>query len=174
MTVPDTKVIRLLEKEGVAYRLLPHDQPVFTVAAAAKQRGVVQEEMVKSILLRDRNRKYVMACTKGDDRLDPKAVRKYLSGTFKRLSFASAEEINAITGFVQGAVAPVGLPEDIPIIFDRGITQCRRVNISSGDPMAGLELDPADLIQVTGAMIAPIASAPETPDANQNNAESAR
>ena len=44
----------------------PHSEPVFTVAAAAAQRGVVAEEMVKSILLREsRSDRYTMACVLG-------------------------------------------------------------------------------------------------------------
>ena len=31
------------------------------------------------------------------------------------MSFASAEEILAVTGCVQGAVAPLGLPEGVPV-----------------------------------------------------------
>jgi Cys-tRNA(Pro) deacylase len=157
MSLPDTKVTRLLESEKAPYRLLPHDQPVYTVDAAAAQRGVVREEMVKSILLRDKNHRYVLACVTGDARLDPKAVRAHLGGDWKRLSFASAEEIEQITGFVQGAMAPLCLPEDIPVIFDKAIAHCSRVNISSGDPMAGLELDPRDLIRLSGAQLASIA-----------------
>lgn len=156
MSVPDTKVIRLLEAQNVSYRLLPHDEPVYTVAAAAAQRGVIQAEMVKSILLRDKNRRYVMACVTGDARLDPKAVRAHLGGDWKRLSFASTEEIHQITGFVQGAIAPLSLPEDVPVIFDHAIARCQKVNISSGDPMAGLELDPHDLIRLAGALQASI------------------
>lgn len=49
MNVPDTKVIRLFESKKVPYRLLPHDEPVYTMPAAAAQRGVIQAEMVKSI-----------------------------------------------------------------------------------------------------------------------------
>lgn len=157
MTIPNTKVVRLLESSAVSYRLLPHKEPVYTVEAAATQRGVVQEEMVKSILLRDKDRNYVMACVKGDDRLDPKAVRAFLDGAWKRLSFASAEEILELTGFVKGAVAPLCLPEHVPVIFDEAISRCEKVNISSGDPMAGLELDPADLIELAGGKLAPIA-----------------
>jgi Cys-tRNA(Pro)/Cys-tRNA(Cys) deacylase len=157
MSVPDTKVIRLLESEKAPYRLLPHDQAVYTVTAAAAQRGVVREEMVKSILLRDKNRRYVLACVTGDARLDPKAVRRHLGGNWKRLSFASAGEIQQITGFVQGAIAPLCLPEDVPVIFDNAIARCNRVNISSGDPMAGLELDPQDLIRLARAQLASIA-----------------
>ncbi len=159
MTVkPDTRIIRLLEAQGVAFRLLPHDEPVYTVEAAARQRGVTQKEMVKSILLRDKDRRYVMACVPGDARLDPKAVRACLPPEWKRLSFARAKEIEAVTGYEMGAVAPLDLPEGLPVFFDQAIADLRRVNISSGDPMAGVEMDPTDLIRLARATLAPIAS----------------
>jgi len=79
---PDTPATRLLDAQGVPYVLLPHTEPVFTVAAAAEQRGVVAEEMVKSILLRESGRggRYVMACVLGPARLDHRAVRAELQG----------------------------------------------------------------------------------------------
>ncbi len=158
MTPPDTSVIRTLDAHGVNYRLLPHDEPVFTVDAAAEQRGVIKEEMVKSILLRDRKGKHVMACVTGDARLDPHAVRAHLGEGWGRLSFSTAEEIQGIAGFVQGAVAPIGLPDEIPVLFDRGIAECKKVNISSGDPMAGLELATEDLFRVARARLTQIAA----------------
>jgi len=154
-----TKITQLLDAHQIPYRLLPHNQPVFTVEAAAQQRGVVEEEMVKSILLRDKVGHYVMACVLGQARLDPKAVRVHMPPDWKRLYFASAEEIQTVTGCVQGAVAPLFLPEDVPVIFDEAVALQKKVNISSGDPMAGLELDPHDLIRVTAAQLAPIAEA---------------
>ncbi len=158
MNVPDTSVVRALDARGIGYRLLPHSEPVFTVEAAAQQRGVVKEEMVKSILLRDRKGKHVMACVTGDARLDPHAVRAHLGEGWKRLRFATAEEIREVTGFVQGAVAPVGLPDGIPVLFDREIGECEKVNISSGDPMAGLELGTRDLIKAAHAQMANISA----------------
>lgn len=158
MDPPDTAVIRTLDAHGVNYRLLPHDEPVFTVEAAAQQRGVVKEEMVKSILLRDRKGKYVMACVTGNARLDPRAVRAHLGEGWRRLSFASVEEIQEVTGFIQGAVAPLGLVDDTPVLFDQGIAECEKVNISSGDPMAGVELATEDLFRVARAQLAQIAT----------------
>lgn len=155
-----TKITTLLDAHRIPYRLLPHTEPVFTVEAAAAQRGVVAEEMVKSILLREKSgaRRYVMACVLGHHRLDPQAVRAFLgAAAWRRLTFASAAEITAVTGYVQGAVAPLGLPGDLPVIMDRAVTACRMVNISSGDPRAGLELHPQDLIRLAGAKLAPIA-----------------
>lgn len=159
MTQFQTKIIRLLNQQNISYRLLPHTEAVFTVEAAAAQRGVVKEEMVKSILLREKSnpRRYVMACILGDARLNPKAVRACLGEDWKRLTFASAEEIQQVTGCVQGAVAPLCLPNKLPVVFDESIALCDNVNISSGDPMAGLELKAKDLIQLAGAQFASIA-----------------
>ena len=157
MRVDTTKITEILDSQNVSYRLLLHSKPVFTVDAAARQRGVVKEEMVKSILLRERKGRYVMACVTGDARLDPKAVRAFLGEGWRRLRFATAEEIPEITGCVQGAVAPLGIPEGVPVVFDEAIARCEKVSISSGDPLAGLELDPNELIRVAGARLATIA-----------------
>lgn len=157
MSEINTVVTRLLDEHGVAYRLLPHDRPVFTVETAAAQRGVVKEEMVKSILLRESGGgRYVMACVPGDARLDYRAVREHLPGVWRRLSFASAAEITAVTGYVQGAVVPLCLPPGLPVIFDLSIAGLPKVNISSGDPLAGIELGTNDLIHLAGALLAPI------------------
>lgn len=157
MKSPSTAAIRLLEAHGITYRLLPHAEPVFTVEAAARQRGVPVEEMVKSILLRDKVGHHVLACVLGHARVRPQAVRLLMPDDWRRLSFADGDEITAITGYVQGAVAPLGLPQNVPVIFDSAIARCDTVNISSGDPMAGLELNAADLVDAVKPIIADIA-----------------
>ena len=163
MTKLRSRITDVVDRHTIPYRVLPHSEPVYTVEAAAQQRGALVEEMVKSILLRDKKRRYVMACIPGNARLDPKAVRSHLPEGWKRLSFASSAEVLAVTGSVQGAVAPLGLPADIPVIFDQAIAGLNHVNISSGDPMAGLELDTGDLIAISGAQLAPI-SEPQSSD----------
>jgi len=157
VNAPKTRITELLDTHNVAYRLLPHSEPVFTVEAAARQRGVVKGEMVKSILLRDKDGHYAMACVLGHARVNPRAVLACLPSDWRRLRFATKEEILAVTGCLQGAVTPLGLAENVPVIFDEAIARCPKVNISSGDPMAGLELDPEDLIKLARARLAPIA-----------------
>lgn len=157
MTTIQTKITRLLDTHGISYRLLPHAEPVFTIETAALQRGVVKEEMVKSILLREsKSDRYVMACVPGPARLNPQAVRPYLLGNWKRLTFATAEEITQVTGYVQGAVAPLCLPAGVPTVMDEAFTHCTNVNISSGHPMLGLELKAEDLIRMANAIIGKI------------------
>lgn len=157
MTTTRTKILDILDAHKIGYRLLQHSEPVFTVEEAAAQRGVSKDEMVKSILLRDKDEHYIMACVLGYARVNPKMVRTCVPETWRRLSFATADEILSVTGCVQGAVAPLGLPDSVPVIFDKAITRCQKVNISSGDPVLGLELNTHDLIKAAAAQIASIA-----------------
>jgi Cys-tRNA(Pro)/Cys-tRNA(Cys) deacylase len=153
-----TKVTDLLDSYNIPYRLKYHTEPALTVEALVEQ-GWASEEMVKAILLREQSqpRRYVLACVLGHTQLDPKAVRACLAGDWKRLTFAAAEEIFTTTGYLQGAVTPLGLPAGMPVIFDQAIVNCPKVNISSGDPSLGLELKTQDLIHLCRAQLAPIA-----------------
>ncbi len=162
MEIFHTRITDLLDAAGILYRWLLHGEPVFTVEAAARQRGVLIEEMVKSILLCDRADHYVMACVPGAARVDPKAVQAALGPGWRRLHFASSDEILAVTGCVQGAVTPIGLPDDVPVIFDEAIGRLARCNISSGDPRAGLELAAADLMRMARGRLAQIIAAVES------------
>ena len=45
----------------------------------------------------------------------PEAVQAALGEGWRRLHFASADEIRAVTGCVQGAVSPIALPDEVPV-----------------------------------------------------------
>lgn len=61
------------------------------------------------------------------------------------MTSADATDVEKITGLVIGTVAPIGLKSPLPIVFDHQIKQYNLVNISSGDRMAGIELEMDDL-----------------------------
>ncbi len=152
-----TKVTAYLDQQEISYKLLPHTEAVFTMEGAAMQEGVVPEEMLKSILLRDKSHNYVMACVLGYGQLDPKKVRAFFpDGRYRRLQFASAEEIVEQIGYTKGAVAPFDLPESIPLVIDSRIDQFERVNTSTGDHLIGIELATADLMALTNPFTADI------------------
>ncbi|WP_036800054.1 MULTISPECIES: aminoacyl-tRNA deacylase [Photobacterium] len=149
-----TSVIIHLEKEGVDFRLLPHTKPAKTIEEAAQERGVDPQQMVKSILLRDMGGFHVLACVPGPSQVDPKKVRAMFG--CRRMTCADARDVEKVTGLVIGTVAPIGLKHPLPVIFDHSITRHTRVNISSGDRMAGIELDTDDLLLLCDPMFADI------------------
>jgi len=141
-----TKVTELLDGEGISYRLLPHSSEVHTCEEAAAERGAPLDEMIKCILLTDKKDYFCLACLPADQGLDPKLVREAVGS--RRLQFASNEDIERVLGYQAGAVAPVALLTNVPVVFDYGIRDKVKVNMSSGDPSAGLELNSADLIRL--------------------------
>lgn len=149
-----TSVICYLEQEGVDYRLLPHSKPAKTIEEAAQERGVNPEQMVKSILLRDMGGFHVLACVPGPAQVDPRKVREMFG--CRRMTCADASDVEKVTGLRIGTVAPVGLKQPLPVIFDHAIRQHPRVNISSGDRMAGIELETLDLLLLCDPMFADI------------------
>ncbi|MGF1680774.1 aminoacyl-tRNA deacylase [Photobacterium minamisatsumaniensis] len=150
----NTPVTSYLQEEGVEYRLLPHTQPAKTVEEAARERGVDPQQMVKSILLRDMGGFHVLACVPGPAQVDPKKVRAMFGCS--RMTCADASDVEKVTGLVIGTVAPIGLKRPLPVIFDHQITKHQRVNISSGDRMAGIELETDDLLILCDPMLADI------------------
>ena len=111
-----TSVTSFLDREGVDYRLLPHTKPVRTIEEAALERGVNPAQMVKSILLRDMGGFHVLACVPGPAQVDPRKVRAMFG--CRRMTCADARDVEKVTGLVIGTVAPVGLKQPLPIIFD--------------------------------------------------------
>lgn len=140
----ETKITQLLDSKGIKYRLLPHEKSVFTCEEAAKERKVPIDEMIKCILLVDKKKNYFLSCMTSDKMVDTQKVKNIMN--CQRLSFASEQEIEDVLGYKMGAIPPLLLKTKVPILFDNAIMKKDKVNISSGDPRAGLELNPRDLI----------------------------
>lgn len=149
-----TRAVRALNELGIVYRLLLHER-ARTVEEAAAQRGVPQEQVVKTLLVRQPDGRHVLALVRGDKRLSLKKLARVLG--VKVLEMAPAPDVPRITGYQIGAVAPLGLRRgDVPIYVDLHILQQPRVSVSAGRHDAGLELESADLIRATNGRLADI------------------
>ncbi len=142
----ETNITNLLDTKGINYKLLPHTIPVFTCEDAAKERKVPMDEMIKCILLVDKGKKYYLACLTSDKKLNPQKARELVGCS--RLSFAQKKDIEEVLGYQLGAIPPLLLKVTIPILFDNTILKKEKVNISSGNPLAGIELDSKTLINL--------------------------
>ena len=72
-----------------------------------------------------------------------KYLRTFL-GT-SRLSMASEAEVLADTGFVRGAVTPLGLPHPMRILADQSVFMPTEISIGSGVRGVAIILKPTDL-----------------------------
>ena len=92
-----------------------------------------------------RGEKQYSACiVLGSDRLDVNKTVRSLMGV-SRLSFASAEETEALTGMTLGGVTPFALPEDLQVYADEKLISVDRLILGSGSRSSKILVAPEDL-----------------------------
>jgi Cys-tRNA(Pro)/Cys-tRNA(Cys) deacylase len=84
-----------------------------------------------------------------DSRLDLRSVGK-------RAVMADRAEAERATGYVTGGISPLGQRRRLPTAVDEGALEQPTILVSSGRRGLQIELDPHDLVRLTGARIAPL------------------
>jgi prolyl-tRNA editing enzyme YbaK/EbsC (Cys-tRNA(Pro) deacylase) len=72
----------------------------------------------------------------------------------RRIGLASADDVNARTEFAAGLVAPLLLPDDVPLIIDSSLASREVLYTPTGESGTALGIHARDLLTVTGATIA--------------------
>jgi Cys-tRNA(Pro)/Cys-tRNA(Cys) deacylase len=88
--------------------------------------------------------------------LDLKALATALRG--KRAAMADPSVAERTTGYVRGGISPLGQRKRLPTVLDSSAAQLPTVFVSAGRRGLEVELAPADLIRLTNATVAPIAT----------------
>jgi Cys-tRNA(Pro)/Cys-tRNA(Cys) deacylase len=90
--------------------------------------------------------------------LDLKALAVAVGG--KRGSMADPADAQRATGYVTGGISPFGQRSRLPVVVDASARDWPTVYVSGGRRGLQVEVAPADLIRLTSATEAPIASGP--------------
>ena len=149
-----TPITQYLDKQGIEYKVLPQEKQTTSIEETAAQRGINPAVMVKSILLRDMDENYILACVPGNKSVDPKKVRAQLS--CRRVTCVAAHQVQEVTGFEVGTVTPLLLPKNFAILFDISLQAQKTVTISSGNKQFGLELLSQSLLPLSSPILADI------------------
>ncbi|HYF78922.1 MAG TPA: YbaK/EbsC family protein [Symbiobacteriaceae bacterium] len=144
---------------GLTADLKLFDQHLPTAPAAAEALGVELGRIAKSILL-FAGQHPVLVVAAGDRRVDRQKVKALTEGVAK-VRIASAGEVLAVTGYVAGGVAPVGLLHPATVLLDESLQRYPDIWAGGGVPEALLRLDVAALPQATGGRFADV-TAPQT------------
>jgi len=137
-------VIDYLMERNIPFRIKHHSKPVFTSEEAAQERGVRLSQIIKTMLLENKEGEIIVALLPGHKRLDRRKLKR-VSGN-KDLQFLDKESIERKMGFTVGAISPIGsILKGLPMFVDPSVFDEEVVDISSSDPKAGLELCGDDL-----------------------------
>jgi Cys-tRNA(Pro)/Cys-tRNA(Cys) deacylase len=86
--------------------------------------------------------------------LDLKAFASCLGA--KSADLADAAEAARATGYIVGGISPIGQKRRLPTLVDQSATEWETIFVSGGRRGLEIELDPLDLLAVTGGQLASI------------------
>ena len=144
----ETPVTRELREKEIAHAFFRHPGQVKSLEQAARERGQRPEQIVRSIVFRLSEGEFVMVLMAGPRQISWPALRDYLG--VSRMTMASREEVQAVTGYELGAVSPFGLPKGMRILVDESVLEEEVVSIGSGVRNSTVILKSDDLMRALG------------------------
>ena len=149
------KILNIFKENNVTYQLYEHE-PVYTSQEAAKIRGVELKTGCKSMVLRTKDGKFVLANVAADRKIDLKKLERMLD---RKLSFASKEEVLQTTNCESGSVPPFGKLFGLPTFLDESVLENDFVNFNIGMLTRSVKISKQDLLKLMDPTISKFSKA---------------
>lgn len=140
-----------LRERGLDWRLIVMPGPTRTVPEAARQLGVEESLIVKTLVLICEGGVYAVIVP-GDRRLSFEKLER-IAG---RCRMARRSEVEEATGYPAGGVPPVALPEDVGVIMDSRVAGMEVAYGGGGDERTLLEFRPHRLRELIQCIVADV------------------
>ena len=151
------RVAAALREAGHPHAPVMLDDAARTAQQAADALGIAVGQIAKSIIFRRKHDDAaVLVIASGDRRVDEKKVAALVG----KIGRADAEFVKARTGFTIGGVSPVGHATPPVTLIDRELFRFDEIWAAAGHPHGVFRLRPADLVHLTGAVVADIDQPP--------------
>lgn len=147
-------ILSLLAREQIAYRAL-HHAPTFTSEESARIRGEELRVGGKAIVMKvgEEFRLFVLSAVL---KVDAAVVKQHFG--VKKLRFASAEELQAMTGLVPGSVPPFGRPIlPFDLFLDPSILENTKIAFNAGELTESIIMSVDDYLRIARATVFPFA-----------------
>ena len=143
MPTPEEIVTASLQKFDVPYELIEIDPAFADTAAFCEKYGYPAERSCNTIIVASKKepKEYVACVVLAHTRLDVNHAVTELMGVSKA-SFASAEEMMALTGMQVGGVTPLSLPAGLPLYIDDRIPSVEWIILGGGGRSLKIKTSP--------------------------------
>jgi prolyl-tRNA editing enzyme YbaK/EbsC (Cys-tRNA(Pro) deacylase) len=158
MSKPEEIVIDALQKLDVAHELIEIDPAFADTAAFCEKYGYPPERSCNTIIVASKKepKKYCACVVLAHTRLDVNKRVTKLMGVSKA-SFASAEEMAALTGMQVGGVTPFSLPPGIPLYIDDRIMGLDWVILGGGGRSLKIKTSPEVFVKLGAEAVSGLA-----------------
>lgn len=139
------QLLELFRAQSVSYKLYEH-QPVYTSEQASKVRNVELKTGVKSMVVRTRERRFLLANLAADRKIDFEKLDALLNT--KHSTLATREEVLEKTHCEPGSVHPIGRLFGLETYLDRSVLENKVVTFNIGLLTRSVQITIDELLKV--------------------------
>ena len=155
MAETKTNALRMVEEAKIPYRMHSYEaKEALDAVTVAGKLNLPPEKIYKTLVTQGKSGAYYVFVLAGNQELDLKKAAKAVEE--KALEMIPVKEINHVTGYVRGGCSPVGMKKAYCTVLDENAILHDTIIVSAGRIGLQMELNPEDLLRVTGASYADI------------------
>lgn len=153
-----TNAARLLDRAGIAYRLIPYtvDENDLAATHVAQELGEDISQVFKTLVLHGDRCGHFVCVVPGDSEVDLKKAAKAAGA--KKADLIPMKELLPLTGYIRGGCSPIGMRKPFPTYIHSSASAHSEIFISAGVRGLQIAIDPADLIRFVGAHVTDLTS----------------
>jgi Cys-tRNA(Pro) deacylase len=158
-TPPVTAAIRVLRQHNIRFseHLFDYEEHGGT-AQGARELGVSEHLLVKTLIMEDEHRNPLMVLMHGDCEVSTKALARALG--VKSVALCEPQVANRHSGYVIGGTSPFGTRRSMPVYMEASILELAVVYINGGKRGFLLGLEPSIVQQLLRPTLVKVAIPP--------------
>ena len=155
---PVTAAIRVLRAEKVPFtdHLYEYEEKGGT-AVSARELGVAEHAVVKTLVMEDENRHPLVVLMHGDCKVSTKELARTIG--VKTIAPCDPDTANRHSGYLVGGTSPFGTRKTMPVYLEESILALERIYLNGGKRGYLVGVAPPDVVRVLKPTLANVAIA---------------
>ena len=159
--VSETPATAMLKKHGVAFTELVYIYKEHGgTAVSARELGVPEHEVVKTLVMEDEAKRAFMVLMHGDRKVSTKELARQIG--VKKVGPCKPEDALRHTGYMVGGCSPFGTKKALPVHLEKSILDLPLVYINGGRRGYLVGVHPHDILRVLQTKVVDVALGDET------------
>ena len=155
---PITAAVRVLRGAGVAFTdHLYHYEEKGGTAVSARELGVDEHAVVKTLIMEDERKNPLIVLMHGDHQVSTKELARLMG--VKTVSPCSPETATRHSGYLVGGTSPFGTRKKMPVYMEESILALPRVYLNGGKRGYLVGLDPREVVRLLRPVLVKVAIA---------------
>ncbi len=154
--VSETPATAMLKRHGVAYTEHPYAYEEHGgTAVSARELGVSEHEVVKTLVMEDEARRPLIVLMHGDRKVSTKNLARQIGA--KKVEPCAPEAASRHSGYLVGGTSPFGTKKRLPVYVEKSVLGLDKIYINGGRRGYLVGMAPAEILRLLEAKAVEVA-----------------